>query len=492
MAHSIEQLLTEMGPSRSSALVERLLGEGITREAARQRLSRVTKPIHKLYGLSLPNREGFLYLAEQFPTAEFRESLAKTLRETNSAYGRALQGLEARSGVIRTEFFPIASGQPVENARGHLLHSRVEQKLCELKLVNKVQTPDGEFVVSWNHGGMSDRRRATILVEDIVLSTMKVWLGKLGWTSSKAPTVRSPGRPLSKVGQFAWDLVGPSYLNCAVTRNKDGIKNAFIAADILLDRSISLLDLQPFFAKWNCLQAQRRPTRLQPMFIAESFEEDALHELRKRGCIIAIPGTIFGEEIARKLKELISSIEHAAAAVTKDPKSLFDLIGRIGKLEGASLNMRGVILELIVAHLYKLRGYSIDIRQKVASEMGDKAEIDVKATDRREVICVECKGKAPGTLVDEQEITDWVEKSLPRIKSWLKLAKSLPNKRGFAFYTSTDYTDRAKALIDELSRMHKKQPIMFYKGDDVLAELRDQNESSLVDIFREHFALKRD
>jgi hypothetical protein len=35
------------------------------------------------------------------------------------------------------------------------------------------------------------------------------------------------------------------------------------------------------------------------------------------------------------------------------------------KIEGAALNLRGILLEMIVAHLLKQDGYDIEIRQKV-------------------------------------------------------------------------------------------------------------------------------
>jgi hypothetical protein len=124
------------------------------------------------------------------------------------------------------------------------------------------------------------------------------------------------------------------------------------------------------------------------------------------------------------------------------------------------------------------------------SESGEWAEIDVKALDRREVVCVECKGKSPDGIVDAPEIDEWLQTSLPRIKNWLSKEDIRPGNRRFEFYSSTDYTDEAITLIAHIKATHKKQPIPFYKGQDIINELHKQRETSLVNIFREQFSPK--
>jgi hypothetical protein len=435
-----------------------------------------------------PNREAFLFINEQLGKPEFYERLASTLKETGSSYGRALIGLAARGGVMSAKQFPVAAGLPVERAKGQVPHFFVEQRLIELGLIIRSPSPDGDVVSLWDCSPTNDRRHASEVVEDIALGALKVWLAKVGWTSPKAIAVRSHGHgSLPKFGQFHWDLVGPCYLASLVGYRAGKIVNGFIVGDILLDRDITLEDLRPFLAKWDVLQNQKRATRFQPLFVADWFTPEALHELRTRGCFVGMLTTLFGEEVAKQLHELVGTIQHAAAAVTNNPQAVFDLLSKVAKIEGAALNLRGVVLELIIGHLFRLLGYQIDIRQQVESEDHERAEIDVKATNRREVVCVECKGKGPNALVDAPEIQEWLDKPLVRIKSWLKLASSLPESRRFEFYASTDYTEDAKRLIAQVQAAHKKQPISFLTGADVLNKLKDQKEKALGDIFREQF-----
>jgi hypothetical protein len=179
--------------------------------------------------------------------------------------------------------------------------------------------------------------------------------------------------------------------------------------------------------------ATRRATRFQPVFIADFFSTEALQLLRAKGALIARPETIFGMEAAAALRELIGTIENAAAAVTNNPTSVFELLSKITKIEGAASNLRGIFLELVIARLYQLKGYSIDIRQQIRSEDGTLAEIDVKAGSRPEVVCIECKGKSAGVLVSHDEIQHWLEVTLPRIKSWFLRNPSLPEQKRFEF-----------------------------------------------------------
>src|SRR5665213_417950 len=191
MPDEIWDYLYHKGPTLSSEIVKHLVSTGIGEEAARKRVSRVEPPIQRLNNIILPNREAFLLLDEHFGTAIFWINLSEALVQTRSAYGRALLGLAAREGAVSYPEFPIASGLPVANAKGHLLHSLVEKRLLELRLINKIGTADGDEVSDYLREGLTARRKATVLVEDIVLSVFRAWLVKIGWSSANAVKIRS-------------------------------------------------------------------------------------------------------------------------------------------------------------------------------------------------------------------------------------------------------------------------------------------------------------
>lgn len=440
----------------------------------------------RLRGINFPNRESFLFLDGQFGSSDFKSRLEAALISTGSAYGRAMAGLVMRGGAVIASQFAIATGLPTSNAKGHLLHSVVEDKLQKLGLVSKVVREDREFITHWSIPDLDSQRQAVMMTEDVLLAAIQSWTIKMGWSSKNTLKIRNEST-LPKFGQFAWDMVGPSYLSSLVGYSKGQITPGFIVADVVLERMLTLQDLKPFFAKWDALRAQRRSSRFQPMLVTDAMESDTLNELRKRGAIVAVPAVVFGETIAGDLRQLMKTLQNAAAAVAMDPQRVFDLINRMLKLEGAALNLRGVVIEMLIAHLYKLDGYEIDIRQQIIAEDSQRAEIDIKARNRKEVICCECKGKAPLSLVDAPEIKKWLDVTVPRIKSWLNRTTTLPNVRRFEFWVSSDYTDAAKKLIEITQASHIKQPIRFYTGRDVIERLQDQKLSPLVDIFREQF-----
>jgi hypothetical protein len=489
MPDLITQFLKTHGPTLSSRIVEWLVKHGLTRETARQRVSRAGGPVKRLVGIQFPNRERFLFLQDDFGKPEFRDNLADALQQSRTSYGRALVALESRGGAVPEHFFPIISGLPVENAKGQVLASLVLDRLLKVGVLVRTPTVDGDVISRWDSDPSGKRRRATLTVEDVTLAVMKKWMGKINWTSPDATKIRSR-RAVPKFGQFRWDLVGPSYLNSIVHFKNQKPVNGFVVADILLDKKITTADLEAFFAKWAVLTNQKRTARFQPVFIGDAFESDALQQLRGKGAIVARPETVFGPEVARHLRELIGTIENAAAAVTNNPEAVFQLLSQLSKIEGAASNLRGVVLELIIGRLFQLRGYNIDIRQQVRSESGGQAEIDVKAVNRQEVICIECKGKSPGVLVGKTEIEDWLETSVPRIKSWMKSIPSLPEPKRFEFYSSTDYTPEAKQLVASTEESHKKQPIKFYAAPRIISDLREQKEGALIEIFKEQFGSK--
>lgn len=488
MPNLILDYLRENGPTRSSEIVAELLRDGVAEDAARQRISRLRDPIKRLGGINLPNREAFLFIDGEYGSERFWHRLTEAMIDSGSAYGKAMLGLEARGGSVQHTQFPVASGLPVQNAKGHLLHSLVESKLLELRLIHKLETPAGTEITTEPLSGIRARRRAAIAVEDIVLSALRTWLIKMAWSSTNTVKLRD-AESVPQFGQFAFDLVAPSYLASIRRHSNARMLPGYIVGDILLDRAVSTRDLQPFINKWDVLAAQARSTTIQPIFVADWMEEDALRILRAKGAFTAIPAVLFGEDAARDLRELTNTIENAAAAVSSSPNKVFELLARLSKLEGAAQNLRGVVIEMFVAHLFKGKGADclIEIRKLVRDDENQQAEIDVFRWDKKESVCCECKGKSPGTLVGVDEIQEWMDTAVPRIKRWLKRQTHLPETKRFEFYSSTDYTDDARKLIGEIERSHRKQPIVFLTGRDVITQLQDRKESALVTIFREQF-----
>lgn len=310
---------------------------------------------------------------------------------------------------------------------------------------------------------------------------------KTGWISSNAVSIRTDDGELPRIRQFAWDLVGPSYLSSIAPRRKGKPQPGFVCADIIIDREVDAIDLRPFLSKWDVLRSQRGAHRFQPMFIAENFESTALMELRKRGCFLVVPEVVFGASAAKSLRSLIGILEDALKALAQNPSRVFELLHRIGKLEGAANNLRGIFLELLIAHLYMLDGYSVKLRVNVHDDQGLPAEIDVLAVHTKEVVCCECKGMAPGNLVDAIELKDWIGKSLPRMRKWIRKQETMPEKLRFEFYSSTGFTTDAWQLARKVEETHKKTAIRFCDSSNILSQLSAKELTPLRRMFNEQF-----
>ena len=55
------------------------------------------------------------------------------------------------------------------------------------------------------------------------------------------------------------------------------------------------------------------------------------------------------------------------------------------------------------------------------------------------------------------------------------------------FYSSTEYEPDAYELIDKIKEKQRKIPVKFREGKYIISKLRELNQSSLVDIYKEQF-----
>ena len=436
----------------------------------------------------MPRGEVFLYLEEQYRKPDFCSGLADALRPTHSAYGRALTGLTVRGGMIAHDQFPIASGLPTRPTKKQILHAAVEQKLLELKVVHQLSTDQGEFIALSDQRSITNRRKATLLVETIILGALRTWLMKTGFSSQNKILIRGEGLPT--IGQYRFDLSAPTFLAGLRGYNPEANKviNGFIAGDILLDHTVTLEDLAPFFYKCDSFACQKRNARLLPIFVADNFTEDGLMELRRRGCLLARPGTIFGEEIAAALGRLIATLENAAAIVATDPERIFLLMDKLRSLEGTFENLRSLAMQLMVGRIYSLDGFSIEFEENFIAHDGHQAEFDVKAANRSSVVAIECKALMAGNLIDAEELGRWHQTRLPRLASKLRdVGLELRREPHIIFWSATGYTPDAEELLLTLPRRSHHVTVEFLGGVELLAALKRTKERKLAERFKEQF-----
>src|SRR4051794_37078365 len=114
---SVDALLKREGPCLSSRLCELLEADGLSPQAARQRVSRAATPVRRLNGLAFPRGVRFLYLESTYNSVRYWEALLRDLEAAGPAYAAAMAGLRSRGGIIPAVHFPIVSGSPVKQKK---------------------------------------------------------------------------------------------------------------------------------------------------------------------------------------------------------------------------------------------------------------------------------------------------------------------------------------------------------------------------------------
>lgn len=486
MSEHVRDLLRRFGPMRGSRLVKLLQDEGLSAEAARQRLSRAKPPVRKFPLKLLPKNEGFYYLQDQRNRDPFWANFLRDMRESNSLYALALDGLDARGGVVPYDQFAVISGAPTKPMKRQLTSERVLNTLVDAGFIEiwSSDVDDARYV------GLRDRKPYNFPknpAELILLDAVRDWARKLGFASYNRIAIRGE-EELRPIGPFLFDLAGPSWLAPLQQANR---KPGFLVADVFADGTLNEHHIKYFIRKVSMLCAMKPTYKILPILIANSFTGPALTAGHAAGISLATPTTMFGRRAGAAIASLVETLKNVAAYASADsPTRIERLIIDLADIEGRSPNLRAVLFELMCGYLVRRDAISIEmglVAQDPKTRM--KAEIDIfKVTHQREsVTCIECKSKEPGGQVDEADIREWLCK-IAIMREWLSADRMYREaQHRFELWTSGSFTDRALALLKDEQAKRLKAPIDWKDGEGVLQLARDGKEKKMVDAFREHF-----
>jgi hypothetical protein len=333
--------------------------------------------------------------------------------------------------------------------------------------------------------------RARSIAEDIMLSALRDWLRKNGLASYEKIEVR-PGSgqtgSMPEFGHFNWDLTGPSYMHPLAIRRKSGIRPGFVVADVALDVEVNASSAAAFLKKVASIRAQNTPPAVS-ILVADRFTSDAWKLGRERGVWFTTPGLILGREVGAALEGLINVLSNAAAAATENWDRVEELLRKLGKIEGAALNIRGALFEMIVGGaITSSSATSIDIRQRIHSEKG-ATDIDLLAVrGKTHVTAYECKGKEPGGVTHLPEVERWLTTQVPIIVEWLRRQERFTASRiGVSFWTSGVFSPAAKAFLSEAKAKTMKYDVDFNDGDGVYDFVKATRDRGRIAVYEEHF-----
>lgn len=481
----IQQFLKQHGPQRSSKIVQHLVSnKNITKEAARKAVSRAAKDINKT-SLPLPKREDFLSLEIHKETELYYNNLVDALRETNSIYGIAYDGIVARGGSIKEEDFPVISGS-ADNTKNKLPNYYILQGLVDLQLVHYIGFDDGSKIYHTRcHKEEVYGRRTS---EEFLLNTLANWLKINGFASYNKISFR-PSMENRKVGPYEFDLVGPCYLHPMITWNGQKKKQGFVVADVFLECELDAIHIKYFVRKIESIKSHKNIGNLLPILMAERFTSEAFQVGKEKGFMMVTPQTLLGNEIGKFVREYAKILNRAAEVVRKDPKTFNSLIRNLLKIDGGNLNIPGTIFELLAGYMLRRNSTWIEISRKVVHpKTSEEAEIDVYCQEGRDQTrLVECKAKLKGGSLSLKEVEKWLKK----VKVQMAVEKADRTRQEakliFEIWTTGHIQ---KDALERLKLERQNLPsanIQWKDGNDLLKWAREKKEKHVSEVLKRGF-----
>jgi hypothetical protein len=501
MSEILIDILRSQGPALSSDLAEILVAEhGLTREAARQRVSRGGSGIKKLGYLTFPRNARFVYLEQQFGAPEYWKNLIKALQDTNSIFGSALAAIRLREDLIPEKHFWIACGAPFANLKKHISARSVLERLIAAGLVQIVEVESvGRCVGLVQFADYYEWRgndlKARLIAERFLLASVKTWIQNLGLGSYHQVATRDEkgdDEPPS-VSSFAWDLSAPSYLYPLLQfNNTDKPKQGFMVVDVFLGSPVTVEGLRPFIKKCESVRAQRNSAKCIQMMVADEYSRDAYDLAKRCGLIPATTRTLFGKDVAEGLMELIAIFRNISWADI-DAQKVDSIFEKLGKLPGAVAQLRGDLFEFIAADYMRktFAHQSVKMKQIYKARLSEKAEVDVVVvTNSGTVIFVECKGYAPYNEIPDDFVNRWLTKTIPRVREY---ALEHPEWRNYTFEFEFWTTGKlSKVAIENINKFQaevspNKYKLLHRDASELYKMFRNCSDKALFDIFNVHF-----
>ena len=490
----VERILRDVGPALSShvaaALQQRL---GLSANTARQRVARRTAPVQSL---DLPFQRGatFLYLPHQYRTGGFVRALGDALEANSGAYARALQALGGRGGIMPKAHLLAAAG--LGDASGQMSPELVVERLVRAEVLTELEV-SGQgvcvaFVASDDRDELIHRMKARLVAEDVLLDAVREWARNLALGSFESFRLRN-GPAVPTVGRFAWDMTAPSYLSGVTSWDSKASKPrpGFLVADALLGGEIDERAVRPFLYKCSTLR-QMKSIRCLQVFLADSFSREALMRLREQGVIPGSVHTLFGADVAKALKALIAVLTQTAATAV-DPAQFDILFASLGRFEGAAGRLRGALFEFVAAALLHEDGWHEIVINKLYRLAGKAvAEVDVRALKDDVLLFVECKGIAPGTVLDDQEVKDWLDRRIPVVVERTRSSEEHAHYQlQFELWVTGELSADAVAMIrarqEAVRPTRYKIDVRFGVNLATMATAHKRRQPALLAVLRDHF-----
>ncbi|WBX72877.1 hypothetical protein PG913_08160 [Tenacibaculum pacificus] len=476
----LEKLIKEEGPILSSELIEHLINKekGLTKEAARKRLSRIKSNIIRVKGL-FADGQFLFHEKEIFNTVDYYTGLYNALKKAGKQYFTIIQSLDFHYGQLKTEHLPSYSISPVLDLKGHVTFSSVLEKLISLRLI----TIKDDFILLSNipdSNFNSKKAKGLDVAKNFILIQFNDWSRKIGLVSYNS------SKFYSEFGKYQFNFVSPSYIGTLPKNNKTNLIPGFVVADILIGNTVNENQIEFFLNKIKAIKYQKNISNFIPFLIVESIDTKSLNKLKSQGVVIGFVNELFGDNYKELLNSLINLVTNAGAILKKNPEAYLDLISKLNKLvDGKTNNLRGDLFELAVGYYQGRICKSIDIG-KIINYEGLQREIDVFGFTESEIFISECKGY--NHKVSKEEVEIWLSEKTTIIRKWVLDNYMLRDKNlTFEFWSTGGFTDEAIEFLTKKKEKTKKYKIDFFDLNDMLNKSRELKSKKFTEILREYY-----
>jgi hypothetical protein len=471
----LEKLIKEEGPILSSELIESLINKekGLTKDAARKRLSRIKSDIVRVKGL-FADGQFLFHEKEIFNSEDYYTGLYNALKKAGKQYFTILQSLDFHYGQLKLEHLPSYSISPVLDLKGHVTFNSVLEKLISLRLI----TIKDDFILLSNipdSNFNSKKAKGLDVAKNFILIQFNDWSRKIGLVSYNS------SKFYSEFGKYQFNFVSPSYVGTLPKNNKTNLIPGFVVADILIGNTVNENQIDFFLNKIKAIKYQKNSSNFIPFLIVESIDTKSLNKLKSQGVVIGFVNELFGENYKELLNSLINLVTNAGAILKKNPEAYLDLISKLNKLvDGKTNNLRGDLFELAVGYYQGRICKSIDIG-KIINHEGLQREIDVFGFTESEIFISECKGY--NHKVSKEEVEIWLSEKTTIIRKWVLDNYMLSDKKlTFEFWSTGGFTDEAIEFLTKKKEKTKKYKIEFFDLNDMLTKSRELKSKKFTEI----------
>lgn len=494
----LQAALKTVGPCLSTELAAYLVKtHSLSDVAARKRVSRSAPGVKRLAHLPFARDARFVYLQSEYASKRYWRNLHAAILAAKGPYARALGAVLART-AIPLEQFRGACGAPIAQ-RKQVSADMLLQRLVAADILEIVELPGiGKAVTTKQTadryrpdlGQLASQTRARLIAEKTLLDSIRVWAKNLALASyNKVVTREALEQQLPKVGPFAWDMTGPSYLTATATWKDGVIRPGWFVCDVILHHRVTLQTVEPFLHKVRSIQALPKIGRTIFVFVAERYDELSFAALRTAGVVPATLKSLFGKDAAEAFIELVTLLGEAGDGYL-DAEALERTIEALSKIDGAMGNMRGALFEFVVAELVRKHSPAqLQLNQTCEGSDG-KAEVDVwEVKDGVVARFIECKGMEPGSPVDDQEVERWLNTRIPRVRHHLEHQMRWKGPRPkFELWTSGVLSAQSLALISDTKRANARKFDLDVIGpEEIRSRARSVGDKPLLTVLENHF-----